>query len=78
VPEQGRWGNDLEGASDQSVESAAITRKRASPQARKRCPVRTILESRARTPSCASFRECPLSPTGSFRPDRVTIEWRQR
>jgi hypothetical protein len=56
----------------------ASTRKRASPQARKRCPVGTILESRARTPSCASVRECPLSPTGSFRPDRVTIEWRQR
>jgi hypothetical protein len=26
----------------------------------------------------ASVRECPLSPTGSFRPDRVTIEWRQK
>ena len=25
----------------------------------------------------ASVRE-PLSPTGSFRPDRVTIEWRQK
>ena len=26
----------------------------------------------------ASVRECPLSPTGSFHPDRVTIEWRQK
>ena len=31
-----------------------------------------------RTPSWASVRECPLSPTGSFRPYRVTIEWRQK
>jgi hypothetical protein len=26
----------------------------------------------------ASVRECPLSPTGSLRPDRVMIEWRQK
>jgi hypothetical protein len=56
----------------------AFTRKRASPQARKRCPLRTILESGAQNAVWASVRECPLSPTGSFRPDRVTIEWRQR
>ncbi len=52
--------------------------KRACPQARKRSPVRMILENSARTPSCASVRECPLSLAGSFRPDRVTIERGQR
>jgi len=26
----------------------------------------------------ASVRECPVSPTGSLRPDRVTIDRRQK
>ena len=40
--------------------------------------VRTILEAKARTPSCPGARECPQSSTGSFPPrpgnDRVETE----
>ena len=54
--------------------ASAFTRKRASPQARKRCPLRTILESRARTPSWASVRECPLTSRGLTR-SAVLPDW---